>query len=44
MDDSTEMVVAIRAHAPGDTITISVKDGTGTRDVDVKLAADTSTG
>jgi putative serine protease PepD len=42
--DSTEMVVAIRAHAPGDTITITVKDGTSTKDVQVKLAADTSTG
>ena len=42
--DSTEMVVAIRTHAPGDTITITVKDGSGTRDVQVTLAADTRTG
>jgi putative serine protease PepD len=42
--DSTEMVVAIRTHAPGDTITISVKDGSRTRDVEVTLAADTRTG
>ena len=42
--DSTEMVVAIRTHAPGDTITITVKDASGTRDVQVTLAADTRTG
>jgi putative serine protease PepD len=42
--DSTEMVVAIRTHAPGDTITITVKDDSGTRDVQVTLAADTRTG
>jgi len=42
--DSTEMVVAIRSHVPGDTITIAVKDDSGTRDVQVTLAADSRTG
>ncbi len=42
--DSTEMVVAIRANKPGDTITLTVKNGTGTRDVQVTLVADTNTG
>jgi putative serine protease PepD len=42
--DSTEMVVAIRSRAPGDTITITVKDDSGTRDVQVTLAADSGTG
>ncbi len=41
--DSTELVVAIRAHVPGDTITVGVKDGSGTRDVSVTLVADTPT-
>jgi putative serine protease PepD len=43
VDDSTELVVAIRTNAPGDTITLGIKDGTGTRDVDVVLAPDSST-
>jgi putative serine protease PepD len=42
--DSTEMVVAIRANKPGDTITLTVKNGTETRDVQVTLAADSRTG
>jgi len=42
--DATEMIVAIRAHTPGETITLTVKDGSGTRDVQVTLGADTRTG
>ncbi len=44
VSDSTELIVAIRSHAPGDTVTVEVKDGAGTRDVQVTLAADASTG
>ena len=42
--DSTEMVVAIRANTPGDTITLTVRSGSETRDVQVTLAPDTRTG
>ena len=42
--DSTELIVAIRTYAPGDTITIGIKDGTGVRNVDVVLGSDSSTG
>jgi putative serine protease PepD len=42
--DATEMVVAIRTHAPGDTITLTLKDGSGTREVEVTLASDSGTG
>ena len=44
VSDSTELIVAIRTHAPGDTVTVEVKDGSGTRDVRVTLDADASTG
>jgi len=42
--DATEMIVAIRSHTPGQTITLTVKDGSGTRDVQVTLGSDTRTG
>ncbi len=42
--DATEMIVAIRTYAPGDTITLTLKDGSGTRDVKVTLGSDTGTG
>ena len=42
--DSTELVVAIRSYAPGDTVTVAVKDGSGTRDVRVTLGSDSSSG
>ena len=42
--DSTELVVAIRAHVPGDTVTIGVKDGSSTRDVKLTLGSATKTG
>jgi putative serine protease PepD len=42
--DATEMIVAIRSHTPGETITLTIKDGSGTRDVQVTLGADTRTG
>jgi putative serine protease PepD len=42
--DSTELIVAIRTYAPGDTITLGIKDGSGTRDVEVTLGADSTTG
>ena len=44
IDDSTELIVAIRSYAPGDTVTLKVKDGSGTRDVQVTLGSDSSTG
>ncbi|MFN8157348.1 MAG: trypsin-like peptidase domain-containing protein [Candidatus Nanopelagicales bacterium] len=44
VSDSTELIVAIRTHAPGDTVTVEVQDGAGSRDVRVTLAADSSTG
>jgi putative serine protease PepD len=43
VDDSTELIVAIRSYAPGDTVTFRVKDGTGSRDVQVTLGSDSST-
>jgi putative serine protease PepD len=42
--DSTELIVAIRSHAPGETVTLGVKDGTGSRDVKLTLGSDTSPG
>ncbi len=42
--DSTEMIVAIRSYTPGETITLTLKDVTGTRDVPVTLGSDTSSG
>jgi putative serine protease PepD len=42
--DSTELIVAIRSYAPGDTVTVAVKDGAGTRDVRVTLGSDSSSG
>jgi putative serine protease PepD len=42
--DSTELIVAIRSYAPGDTVTVGVKDGSSTRDVRVTLGSDTSSG
>jgi putative serine protease PepD len=42
--DSTELIVAIRSYAPGDTVTIGIKDGSGTRDVRVTLGSDSSSG
>jgi putative serine protease PepD len=44
VSDSTELIVAIRSHAPGETITLGIKDGSGTRDVAVTLGSDTSGG
>jgi putative serine protease PepD len=42
VDDSTELIVAIRSFAPGDTITVQVQEGSGTRDVDITLGSDSS--
>ena len=42
--DSTELIVSIRSYSPGDTVTVTVKDGAGTRDVQVTLGSDSSTG
>ena len=42
--DATEMIVAIRSNAPGDTITLTLQEGSGTRDVRVTLGSDTGTG
>jgi len=44
VSDSTELIVAIRSNAPGETIILGLKDGTGTRNVTVTLGADTSKG
>jgi putative serine protease PepD len=44
INDATELIVAVRTHAPGDTVTVGVKDGSATRDVRVKLGADSTTG
>jgi putative serine protease PepD len=40
--NSTELIVATRTHAPGDTVTVGVKNGSGTRDVRVTLGSDSS--
>jgi putative serine protease PepD len=40
--DSTELIVAIRSFAPGDTITLTVQEGSGTREVEVTLGSDSS--
>ena len=42
--DSTELIVAIRTYAPGDTVTLTLKDGDGTRDVQVTLGSDSTVG
>ena len=42
--DATELVIAIRSSAPGDTVTLSVESGGRDRDVDVTLGSDTETG
>ena len=44
VSDATELIVAIRTHVPGETITVTVKDASGTHDVKVTLVADTSAG
>ena len=38
----TELVVAIRANNPGDKITLTVRSGSGTRDVELTLGSDSS--
>jgi putative serine protease PepD len=42
--DSTELIVAIRSHAPGATVKLGIKDGNGVREVEVTLGSDTSKG
>ena len=42
--NATEMIVAVRAHAPGDTVTLTVTSGSGTKDVPLTLGSDSSTG
>ncbi|CAB4949160.1 unannotated protein [freshwater metagenome] len=44
VSDSTELIVAIRSNAPGEVITLGVKEGSGTREVKVTLGADKSKG
>ena len=39
VSDSTELIVAIRAYAVGDVVTLTVDSGGDVREVDVKLAA-----
>jgi S1-C subfamily serine protease len=38
------MIVAVRAHAPGDTVTLTVSDGSSTKDVRITLGSDAPTG
>jgi putative serine protease PepD len=40
VNDPTGLVVAIRAQTPGDTVTLTIKDGSGTREVKATLQAD----
>jgi len=42
--NATEMIVAVRAHAPGDTVTLTVTSGSTTKDVPLTLGSDSSTG
>ena len=42
--NATEMIVAVRAHAPGDTVTLTVSDGSSTKDVRITLGSDAPTG
>jgi putative serine protease PepD len=42
--NATEMIVAVRAHAPGDTVTLTVTEGSSTKDVRITLGSDSSTG
>jgi putative serine protease PepD len=42
--NATEMIVAVRAHAPGDTVTLTVSNGGSTKDVPLTLGSDSSTG
>ena len=42
--NATEMIVAVRAHAPGDTVTLTVVSGSTTKDVPLTLGSDSSTG
>ena len=42
--NATEMIVAVRAHTPGDTVTLTVTSGSGTKDVPLTLGSDSSTG
>ena len=44
VNSPTELVVAIRSYTPGETVTFTLKDGSGTRDVSVTLGADNSNG
>ena len=44
VSDSTELIVAIRTYAPGETITLGIKDGDSVRTVEVTLGSDSSTG
>ena len=42
VSDSTELIVAIRSYTPGDTVTLTLQAGSGTRQVKVVLGADSS--
>ena len=39
VSDSIDLVVALRAHQPGDTVTLTVRRGAATTDLKVKLSA-----
>ena len=39
VSDSTEFIVAVRSHAPGDTVTLTVQSGGQTSDVQVTLGS-----
>ena len=42
IDDSTQLIVDIRAKNPGDTVTVTVKRGTGTEELTLTLGSDSS--
>ena len=42
--NATEMIVAVRAHAPGDTVTLTLTEGSSTKDVRITLGSDAPTG
>ena len=41
--DGTELIVRVRENVPGDKVTLTLKEGSGTRDVEVTLGSRTAT-
>jgi putative serine protease PepD len=42
--NATEMIVAVRSHAPGETVTVTVGSGGAARDVQLTLGSDAANG